>query len=184
MAQLTFTDMEYSGRRVNCPRAKFLHEMDANIPWAAWVAIIEPFYPRGDRGRPPIGIERMLRMTLLQNWYGLSDASAEHQIYDSYAFRDFMKIDFMKEQVPDATTLLRFRHRLEANGLGKAMFEAIVDALDANSLLMRGGTVVDATIIDAPSSTKNKENQRDPEMASTRKGNKWFFGMNLKSANL
>ena len=177
MDQLTFTDMEYAGRRLDCPKLKFLQKMDANIPWAEWVSLIEPFYPSGDRGRPPIGIERMLRMTFLQNWYSLSDVNVELQIYDSYAFRVFMKIDFMKEQVPDATTLLKFRHRLEANGLGKAMFDSIANALDANGLLLRGGTIIDATIIEAPSSTKNKENKRDEEMASTRKGNEWFFGM-------
>src|SRR5690554_1792086 len=129
------------------------HERDPFIPWEEWVAFVAPYYPKGKRGRPTMGIEKMLRMYLMQCWFNLSDEGVEDAIYDSYAMRKFMRLDFMKEQVPDATTLLHFRHLLEQHGLGERMFQAIRDTLEHSGHIMRGGTIVDATIIEAPGST-------------------------------
>ena len=151
--------------------------MEGIIPWDEWVEFVRPYYPSGKRGRPVKGIEKMLRMYLLQVWFNLSDEGIEDAIYDSYAFRKFMGINFVDEQVPDATTLLKFRHLLEKNHLGEQMFKAISYVLDQGGAMMKGGTIVDATIINAPSSTKNEEKARDPEMHQTKKGNEWRFGM-------
>ena len=151
--------------------------MDQVIPWAEWVALIEPVYYNKVRGRKPVPIETMLRMYLLQVWFHLSDEAVEDQINDSYAMRQFMGLDFTVAQVPDATTLLHFRHLLEQHQLGEAMFAALNRLFEANGWIMRGGSVVDATIIAAPSSTKNRGQARDPEMHQTRKGNQWYFGM-------
>ena len=177
MKQLSLTDAEYSQRKLITKREKFLQAMDEAIPWKEWAALIEPVYPKGKRGRPPMGIEKMLRMYLLQTWFNLSDEGIEEAIYDSYAFRSFMKISFYDEQVPDATTLLKFRRLLEDNGIPKLIFEAINVALEQAGCMMHGGTIVDATIIHAPSSTKNAKGERDPEMKSTKKGNQYYFGM-------
>lgn len=151
--------------------------MDEIIPWDEWVDFIKPHYPSGKRGRPPIGIEKMLRMYLLQCWFSLSDDGTEDAIYDSYAMRSFMKIDFLTEQAPDATTLLNFRHLLEEHNIGKVFFDAISKAPTECGYMMRGGSIVDATIISAASSTKNTSKKRDPEMHQTAKGNNWYFGM-------
>ena len=151
--------------------------MDQVIPWHEWVGLIEPVYYNKTRGRNPVPIETMLRMYLLQVWFHLSDEAVEDQINDSYAMRQFMGLDFAVAQVPDATTLLHFRHLLEQHQLGEAMFESLNRLFEANGWIMRGGTVVDATIIAAPSSTKNRGQARDPEMHQTRKGNQWYFGM-------
>ena len=177
MRQQTFSDIEYSGRKRKTKREEFLEVMEDIIPWAEWVALIVPLYPNGKRGRPPRGIETMLRMFLVQAWFNLSDEGVEDAIYDSYALRKFVGINFMTEQVPDATTLLHFRHLLEAHHLGKAMFGAIKRLMDETGHIMHGGTIVDATIINAPSSTKNADHRRDPEMRQTKKGNEWRFGM-------
>ena len=179
MNQMTFSDVENSGRKKVTQKEKFLREMDAIVPWGEWVAKIAPHYPAGKRGRPPRGIEVMLRMYLLQIWFSLSDEGLEDAIYDIYAFQRFLGINFMEEQVPDATTLLKFRHLLEKHNICEALFKDIVKRLDAAGLMMRGGTIVDATIISAPSSTKNKEGQRDPEMHQTKKGNQWYHGMKV-----
>lgn len=179
MKQMTFSDVEYSGRKKVTQKEKFLREMDAIIPWEEWVAKIAPYYPAGKRGRPPRGIEVMLRMYLLQIWFNLSDEGLEDAIYDIYAFQRFLGINFMEEQVPDATTLLKFRHLLEKHNICEALFKDVVERLDAAGLMMRGGTIVDATIISAPSSTKNKEGRRDPEMHQTKKGNQWYHGMKV-----
>lgn len=174
----TFSDMEYSKRYRRTRKDEFLEQMEEIIPWDEWVAVIEPFYyPDRRRGRKPLGIEKMLRMYLLQCWFNLSDEGVEDAIYDSYAMRKFMGINFLDDKVPDATTLLHFRHLLEEHRAGEAMFGAINDVLEANGLIMHGGTVVDATIINAPSSTKNADKARDPEMHQTKKGNEWRFGM-------
>jgi IS5 family transposase len=175
--QETFTDIEYSCRKKKTKREEFLEIMDEIIPWDEWVDIIVPYYPSGKRGRPPMGIERMLRMYLLQIWFNLSDPATEDAIYDSYAMRRFTGIDFMTENVPDETTLCKFRHLLETHGLNKLFFEAINRVMVATGHMMKGGTIVDATIINAPSSTKNMEKKRDPEMHQTKKGNEWRFGM-------
>lgn len=179
MKQQTFTDIEYSKRKRKTKREQFLEIMDQIIPWQEWIEIIRPYYPSGKRGRPPRGIELMLRMYLLQIWFSLSDEGLEDSIYDSYAMRSFLRIDFTSEQVPDATTLLKFRHLLEQNGIGEKILADINYRLDVSGLMMHGGTVIDATLIAAPSSTKNAENKRDPEMHQSKKGNQWYFGMKI-----
>lgn len=174
--QASFADMEYSNRKKKTKRDEFLEIMDHVIVWEEWVEAILPYYPSGKRGRPTRGAEIMLRMYLLQNWFSLSDEGVEDAIYDSYAFRKFMGINFMEEQAPDATTLCKFRKLLDENGITKMFFNGIKVFLDKHGKLMHGGTIVDATIIDAPTSTKNAEKKRDPEMHQTKKGNQWFFG--------
>ena len=175
--QRSFSDLEYANRRRITKRESFLKMMDEIIPWSEWIELIRPFYPKGDRGRPPRGIEVMLRMYLVQSWFNLSDAMVEDAIYDSYAIRSFMGLNFHDEQAPDATTLLKFRRLLEEQELGKKLFEAINQLLESKGCMMRGGTIVDATIIQAPSSTKNASGERDQEMHQTKKGNQWYFGM-------
>jgi len=140
--------------------------------------VIEPLYPKSGRvGRPPIGVPKMLRMYCLQQWYGLADEALEDALYDSQALRDFVGIDLSRESVPDATTLLKFRRLLQDNDLTRTLFDEINAHLTEQGLLMRAGTIVDATIIAAPSSTKNEGKTRDPDMHQTKKGNQWFFGM-------
>lgn len=177
MKQQTFSDYEYSKRKRKTKREEFLEIMDEIIPWEEWISMIAPYYPNGKRGRPPIGIELMLRMYLLQVWFNLSDEGTEDAIYDSYAMRKFVGINFLEEDVPDATTLLKFRRLLEKHGLNKLFFDAINRVLVETGHILKGGSVVDATIINAPSSTKNAQKQRDPEMHQTKKGNEWRFGM-------
>ena len=177
--QLTLGDIEYASRKKLTRREEFLQAMDGIIPWAAWIEIIRPHYPSGKRGRPVRGIETMLRMYLLQVWFNLSDVGVEDAIYDSYAMRTFMKLNFLSEQVPDATTLLKFRHLLEAHKIGEQIFEDLKNRLDKAGLLMHGGSIVDATIIHAPSSTKNAKGKRDEEMHQVKKGNQWHFGMKV-----
>ena len=181
MNQQTFSDIEYSNRRKKTKREEFLDSMDEIIPWDYWIELIREHYPSGKRGRPPRGVETMLRMYLMQNWFNLSDAAIEDAIYDSYAMRSFMHIDFLEEQVPDATTLLKFRHLLEEHKIGEKIFADVTARLERSGLIMHGGTIVDATIIAAPSSTKNKEHKRDEEMHQTKKGNQWYFGMKIHS---
>ena len=177
MKQQTFSDYEYSNRKRKTKREEFLEIMDEIIPWDEWVSIIAPYYPTGRRGRPPKGIEKMLRMYLLQVWFNLSDEGTEDAIYDSYAMRKFIGINFLEEDVPDATTLLKFRRLLEKHGLNNLFFDAINRVMVETGHMLKGGSVVDATIINAPSSTKNARKQRDPEMHQTKKGNEWRFGM-------
>jgi IS5 family transposase len=174
---MSFAQAEYGRKKKTTRREKFLAQMEQVVPWSRLVALIEPHYPRGRRGRPPVGIERMLRIYFLQQWYGLADEALEDAIYDSQAMRSFAGIDLSSEPVPDATTLLHFRHLLEAHALTKGIFDEVNAHLEEKKLLMREGTLVDATIIAAPSSTKNKEGERDPAMHQTRKGNQWYFGM-------
>jgi IS5 family transposase len=151
--------------------------MEKVVPWERLCGVIEPQYPKGERGRPPMGIERMLRIYSLQQWYALSDEALEDALYDSQAMRTFAGIDLGVEAVPDATTLLKFRHLLEAHELTQAIFREVSALLSERKLLMREGTIVDATIIAAPSSTKNARKERDPEMHQTKKGSQWHFGM-------
>ena len=179
MKQYTLTDIEYSRRKKKTRREEFLDTMNRMIPWDHWIDLIKPYYPSGKRGRPTRGIETMLRMYLMQNWFNLSDAGLEDAIYDSYAMRSFMNIDFYKEQVPDATTLLKFRHLLEEHHIGEQIFADVNSRLEECGLIMHGGSIVDATIVSAPSSTKNKEGKRDPEMHQTKKGNQWYHGMKI-----
>ena len=174
MKQTSFASLEYAGKKRQTRREKFLGEMQQVVPWSALIARIEPHYPRSGRvGRPPIGVPRMLRMYFLQQWYSLSDEGLEDAIYDSQAMRDFVGIDLAREQVPDATTLLKFRRLLEDKQLTQAIFEQVNAHLGQRGLLMREGTLVDATIIAAPPSTKNKDHARDPEMHQAKKGNQW-----------
>jgi IS5 family transposase len=175
--QMTFTDFEYASRKKITKREEFLNMMNKIIPWAEWVSIIKPYYPDGKRGRPPRGIETMLRMYLLQIWFNMSDEMVEDSIYDSFAMRSFMGVNFGEEQAPDATTLLKFRHLLEEKNLCESLFNDLTQRLETHGCLLRGGTIVDATIISAPSSTKNASSDRDPEMHQTKKGNEWHFGM-------
>ena len=179
MKQMTFSDVEYSGRKKVTQKEKFLSKMEQIIPWAEWIGKIQPYYPIGKLGRPPRGIEVLLRMYLLQIWFNVSDAGLEDAIYDSYAFQRFIGINFLEEQVPDATTLLKFRHLLEQHDLGKALFEDIKERLEKAGLMMHGGTIVDATIIHSTPSTKNKSGERDPEMHQTKKGKQWYHGMKV-----
>jgi IS5 family transposase len=171
--QISFTDVEYANRRRVSRREQFLDTMDATIPWSRWVGLIEPFYYSGNRGRKPKALETMLRMYLLQAWFSLSDEGVEDAIYDSYAMRRFLGLDFTIEQVPDATTLLHFRHLLEKHELGKKLLESQGEIFEEQGWIMRGGSIVDATIIAAPSSTKNADGARDPEMRQALKGNQW-----------
>lgn len=176
--QTTFSELEYAAKKKRTRRDRFLADIEAVTPWPALVAVIEPFYPKGGgRGRPPIGLERMLRMYVAQNCFGLSDEGIEDAIYDSQAIRRFVGIDLGREAAPDATTLLKFRRLLEEKGLTDAIFNAINAHLAEKGLFLRQGTVVDATIIAAPPSTKNRTGERDPEMHQAKKGNQWHFGM-------
>jgi IS5 family transposase len=173
--QGSFSQAEYAGKKKQTRRDKA--EMEQVVPWARLVARLQPLYPKGERGRRPIGVERMLRIYFLQQWYGLADEALEDALYDSQALRGFAGIDLNHDPVSDATTLLKFRHWLERHDLTRALFDDIAAMLEERGLLMRQGTIVDATIIAAPSSTKNKSKSRDPEMHQTKKGNQWHFGM-------
>src|SRR5215210_2514716 len=151
--------------------------MEQVVPWPRLVARLQPLYPKGERGRPPVVLERMLRIHFLQQWYALADLAMEEALYDSQALRGFARIDLAVDAVPDETTILNFRHWLERHDLAKGLFDEVGTMLEERGLLMRQGTIVDATIIAAPSSTKNEEKSRDPEMHQTKKGNQWHFGM-------
>ncbi|WP_137890330.1 IS5 family transposase [Ramlibacter sp. 2FC] len=176
--QLSFASYEFAQKKRVTRREKFLAEMEQVVPWARLEALIEPKYPSGGRvGRQPIGVPRMLRMYFLQQWFGLADEALEDAIYDSQSMRQFVGIDLAREAVPDATTLLKFRRLLEEHGLTAKLFEGINAHLAERGLLLREGTMVDATIIAAPPSTKNKDKARDPEMHQAKKGNEWHFGM-------
>jgi transposase, IS5 family len=177
--QRTFAGLAWKDKGKITRRERFLAEMDAVIPWAQLVDLIEPHYPKPGRGRQPLGIEKMLRIYFLQHWFNLSDPQAEDAIYDSESMRRFAGVELGDDVVPDETTILRFRHLLEKHRLPEGIFAAIQGLLEERHLLVRSGTIVDATIISAPSSTKNRSESRDPEMRQTKKGNNWFFGMKL-----
>lgn len=178
MKQTSFSDVEFASKKKLTRRERFLTEIEAATPWPALVAALLPYYPKGDgRGRPPIGLERMLRMYIAQQCLGLSDEGIEDAIYDSQSVRGFVGIDLTHESAPDATTLLKFRRLLEENHLTRRVFDEIKGHLANKGLLMREGTIVDATLIAAPPSTKNRDGERDPEMHQSKKGNDWHFGM-------
>ena len=178
MRQRTLADEGFEKFRKPTRRERFLNEMEQIIPWRDLCKVIKPFYPKPQgAGRPPVGLERMLRIHFLQHWFNLSDPAVEEALYDSRAMRRFVGIDLGREPVPDETTVCNFRHLLEAHNLGDRLFALIGDYLQENGLQVSTGTIVDATIIDAPSSTKNKDKARDPEMHQTKKGNQWYFGM-------
>ncbi|MEO6563236.1 MAG: IS5 family transposase, partial [Nitrosospira sp.] len=176
--QMSFSEAEYRTKKKLTRRDIFLSGMEQVVPWSRLIAIVEPHYPKsGKRGRPPIGIERMLRMYFIQQWYGLADVAVEDAIYDRQALRRFCGIDLAVASVPDSTTLMDFRHLLEKNALAQAMLQEVNALLKERGLLMSQGTLIDSTLIAAPSSTKNKPRTRDPEMHQAKKGNQWHFGM-------
>jgi len=178
MRQQTLADEGFERYRKPTRREQFLAEMDKIVPWEGLCEVIEPFYPQPEgAGRPPIGLERMLRIHFLQHWFNLSDPAVEEALYDSRAMRRFVGIDLGREPAPDETTVCKFRHRLEAHNLGDQLFALIAEYLEENGLTVNTGTIVDASIIDAPSSTKNQDGKRDPEMHQARKGKQWYFGM-------
>ncbi len=180
MKQMTLAaakGFEVHGRATR--KAEFLARMEALVPWAEFCALIEPYYPKAGGGRPPRGMERMLRMYCIAIWFNLGDEACEDALYDIAAFREFCGIDLGRERVPDATTLLNFRHLLEEHRIGAVLFAKIGELLLANGMKLSGGTIVDATLIAAPPSTKNAAGERDPEMHQSKKGNQWHFGMKL-----
>ena len=176
--QVSFSELEYAGKKKLTRRDRFLAEIEAVTPWAELERTVAPHYPTsGGRGRPPMGLGRMLRMYVAQQCFGLSDEGIEDALYDSQAIRRFVGIDLARESAPDATTLLKFRHLLEAHRLTESIFNVINAHLAEKGLLLREGTIVDATLIAAPPSTKNREGRRDGEMHQVKKGNQWYFGM-------
>jgi transposase, IS5 family len=177
--QRTFAGIAWTTKGKTTRRERFLTEMDRVIPWKRLIAVVEPFYPKPGRGRRPLGLEKMLRIYFLQQWFDLSDPGAEDAIYDSESMRRFVGIELGEDKVPDESSILLFRHLLEKHDLTKAIFEEIGEILKEKGLMLRQGTIVDATIISAPSSTKNREGKRDPEMRQTKKGNQWYFGMRV-----
>ena len=175
MKQMTFADAEYAGKRKQTRKELFLIEMDQVVPWKGLVALIEPHYPKGEGGRPAYPLMAMLRVHLMQNWFGYSDPAMEEALYETTILRQFAGLSL--ERIPDETTILNFRRLLETHGLAEKLFEQVNAHLQRKGLSLRSGTIVDATIISAPSSTKNKAGERDPAMHQTKKGNQWFFGM-------
>lgn len=177
--QRTFAELAWMQKGKVTRRERFLSEMNAVIPWPQLVALIEPHYPKSGRGRPPLGIEKMLRIYCLQQWFDLSDPLAEDSLYDSESMRRFVGIELSEDVVPDESTILRFRHLLEAHQLTEAIFATVRGLLAERGVLLKQGTIVDATILEAPSSTKNATGTRDPEMKQARKGKTWHFGMKV-----
>ena len=175
MSQMSFGDAEYAGKRKRTRREEFLTEMEKVVPWTALEALIEPHYPKAGGGRRPYPLAAMLRVHLMQNWFGFSDPAMEEALYEITPLRQFARLRM--SAIPDETTLLNFRHLLEKHDLAPKILEAVNADLTRKGLLLRRGTMVDATIIAAPSSTKNADNARDPEMHQTKKGNQWYFGM-------
>ena len=178
MSQMSFGDSEYAGKKKRTRREVFLAEMDKVVPWKALLALIEPAYPKAGRGRPPYALETMLRIHLMQNWFGFSDPAMEEALYEIAPVRQFAHLSLTRA-IPDETTILNFRHLLEANDLAPKLLQCVNGHLCDRGLLLKRGTMVDATIIAAPSSTKNADNERDPEMHQTKKGNQWYFGMKV-----
>lgn len=179
MKQTTFASLAFDAKKKLTRRERFLREMDQVVPWARLVKLIEPHYPRAGNGRAPMPLETMLRIYFLQQWFNLSDPAAEDSLYDIESMRRFCGIELSDNAVPDETTILNFRRLLERHQLTEAIFQAVNRLLADQRLLLKSGTLVDATIISAPSSTKNADRSRDPEMTQTKKGNQWYFGMKV-----
>ncbi len=177
MTLATGTGFELHARPTR--KVEFLAKMEVLMPWSEFCALIDPHYPKAGNGRPPVGLERMLRMYWIANWFNLADEACEDALYDVVVFREFCGFDLGRERIPDATTLLKFRHLLEEHEIGNAMFVRVGALLQANGVKVSGGTIVDATLIAAPPSTKNEERARDPEMHQTKKGKQWYFGMKI-----
>jgi IS5 family transposase len=176
MAQLTFGDAEFAGKGKTTRKERFLAEMEQVVPWASLLKLIAPVYPEAGNGRRPYPLATMLRVYLMQNWFSLSDPAMEDALYDMPALRQFAGLSSL-DAVPDETTILNFRHLIEEYELAQEIFGCVVRLLRRRGLMLKEGTMVDATIIDAPTSTKNEARERDPEMHQTKKGNAWFFGM-------
>ena len=176
MDQISFADAEYAGKRKKTRREVFLEEMEQVVPWKALLRLIEPHYPMAGRGRRPYPLDAMLRVHLMQNWFALSDPAMEEALYEIASLRSFAGLS-LSEAIPDETTILNFRHLLEDSDLAEDIFKTVNTLLARKGLMLKKGSIVDATIIAAPSSTKNAEGERDPEMHQTRKGNQWYFGM-------
>jgi IS5 family transposase len=174
---MSFASLAYDNKKKKTRREKFLEEMNQVIPWEELLQVIKKYYPRAGNGRQPMPLERMLRLYFMQQWYGLSDPAMEDALYDIESMRRFADIDIEVDVIPDETTILNFRHLLERHNLTKQIFEKTQRYLSEKGLLLREGTIVDATIINAPSSTKNQDKMRDREMRQTKKGNQWYFGM-------
>jgi len=180
MKQTTFASLAFDRKKKRTRRERFLTDMDKVVPWASLLAALEPHYPTtGRRGRPPMPLATMLRIYFMQQWYSLSDPAMEDALYEIESMRRFAGLDLTDDAMPDETTILKFRHFLEKHGLTAQMMHIINDTLAQQGLLLKGGTMVDATIIHAPPSTKNREKKRDPEMHQTKKGNQWYFGMKV-----
>jgi transposase, IS5 family len=177
MKQKTLATLGFDKYTKTIRGSVFLAEMERVAPWGELCALIEPVYPKPGNGRPPVGLDRMLRIYFLQQWFKLSDPAVEEALYDSSAMRAFVGIDLGREPVPDETTVCKFRHLLEQHHLGRQIFEQVGRHLQDQGLKVSSGTIVDATLINAPSSTKNQSGERDPEMKQTKKGNQWTFGM-------
>ena len=177
--QTTLAGLAWTQKKKQTRRERFLSEMDQVIPWKRLLAVIEPHYTKPGAGRRPKDMETMLRIYFLQQWFDLSDPAAEDALYDSESMRRFAGVELGDDAIPDESTILRFRHLLETHELTRAIFEEIGSLLEEKGLLLKQGTIVDATIIHAPASTKNGAKVRDPEMRSTRKGNNWYFGMKI-----
>lgn len=177
MTQMSFSDAEYAGKRKQTRRERFLEEMEKVVPWEALLALIEPHYPKAGNGRRPYPFKTMLRIHLLQNWFGYSDPAMEEALYEVAPLRRFAGLSLARGNVPDESTILNFRRLLETHQLAAGILAAVNAHLGDRGLLLRQGTIVDATIIHAPSSTKNKDKARDPDMHQTRKGQQWYFGM-------
>lgn len=175
MKQMTFADAEYAGKRKQTRKELFLIDMDQVVPWNGLIKLIEPFYPKGEGGRPAYPLMTMLRVHLMQNWFGYSDPAMEEALYETTILRQFAGLNL--ERIPDETTILNFRRLLEKHELAAGILAVINGYLDDRGLSLRQGTIVDATLINAPSSTKNKDGKRDPEMHQTKKGNQYYFGM-------
>jgi len=179
MKQTTFASLSWAAKGRTTRRERFLAEMNAVMPWARLTALIEPHYPKAGSGRPPLPLERMLRVYFMQQWFNLSDPQAEDALYDIEPMRRFAGIELAEDTIPDESTILRFRHLLEEHRLTEAIFAEVRSLLESRGLLLKLGTIVDATIIAAPTSTKNERHERDPEMHQTMKGKDWHFGMKL-----
>ncbi|MGJ7531406.1 IS5 family transposase [Variovorax sp. GB1P17] len=176
MSQISFAEAEYAGKRKKTRREVFLEEMELVVPWKPLLRVIEPFYPVAGRGRRPYPLETMLRVHLMQNWFALSDPAMEEALYEIASLRTFAGLK-LSEPIPDETTILNFRHMLEEYDLAEDILKQVNALLARKGLLLKRGSIVDATIIAAPSSTKNADGERDPEMHQTQKGNQWHFGM-------
>jgi len=179
MDQLSFASLDFAAKKKRTKRDVFLAEMAAVVPWSALASVVEPHYPRvgPQGGRRPFPLPVMVRIYCLQQWYSLSDPGAEEALYDIQSMRSFCGLELGRDAIPDETTILNFRHLLERHDLTKAIFAAVAEHLEARGEMLRGGTIVDATLIAASPSTKNKEGKRDPAMRSSKKGNQWYFGM-------